>query len=246
MKKTDPYVHIKRAVWMQRVVDLVRTGHHWYIDGVCPLERLPELHDKLDRIYDHSMTRMQASRHRKTGASTARFLSVIRPGGKEVDWILLRTNGNLPPLAQDIRERWKDPRKDRISYGDYEIFQMTKVGAKKPVWTWKFQRNFVMAAREFLIYTIKTNNIHAIDIFLRPILRAPGFAGIRQDVKKIRELVVSEWRKTGKSKDQMPEMPPIVGYIRKLADKTEKASVLLKKMRANEAQSNSKKEECDF
>lgn len=236
MKKPEPYVHIKPAVWMQRVVDLVRTGHHWYIAGVCPLERLPELHEKLDRIYDHGMTRMQASRHRRAGGSTARFLSVIRPDGREVDWILLRTNGDLPPLAKDIRERWRDPRKDRIEYRDYEIFQMTKIGIGKPVWTWKFKRDYVNNAREAIIHAIRSNRFEMVNYFLSPILKSPGFAGIRQEVKKFRELVVSEWRKGGKPINKMPEMPPIVGYIRKLADKTEKVSVLLKKLQTNEVQ----------
>lgn len=239
MKKPEPYVHIKSAVWMQRVVDLVRTGHYWYIAGVCPLERLPELHEKLDRIYDHSMTRMQASRHRRAGGSTSRFLSVISPDspdGPVVDWILLRTNGDLPPLAKDIRERWRDARKDRIEYQYYEIFQMTKVGVGKPVWTWRFKRDYVRAARVAILIVIKNNRLDMVNYFLRPIFKSPGFAGIRQEVKKFRELVVSEWRKGGKPINKMPEMPPIVGYIRKLADKTEKVSVLLKKLQTNEVQ----------
>lgn len=46
MSKIDPSVILKRVIWMQRVQDLVRTGHRYHVSGQCDLERLPDLYDK--------------------------------------------------------------------------------------------------------------------------------------------------------------------------------------------------------
>jgi hypothetical protein len=126
---------------MQRCADLVRSDHILYLSGSVKRERAQSLYEKFRSLYPIALTHVQGTRARKHGESTARLLFYWPGDSDQITWVLLRTAGQLPPAAQDAREKWKNALKERLTApGGYEIFRMTKPQEPKPVWTFRYTR----------------------------------------------------------------------------------------------------------
>lgn len=228
MNKIDPSVILKRVIWMQRVQDLVRTGHRYYVAGQCDLERLPDLYDKFQRLYDIDATAMQASRMRRAGRCSARMLILLLPTGR-AHWILLRTEGELSPAAKEVRETWRDALAERVSLDHFELVRMTKPGQKTTSWTWRYEKKRYEDLRAVIIDQIARKKDADLQKLIEIIWASPGFHGIREQIKKFPDLIKSEWQRHKRTADKFPELPQHLGYVRKLAEKSKKVSVLLKK-----------------
>ena len=234
----DWFVFTKKAALMQRLADYVRTGHRWYVCGEIPPEKAGYLAAKFDALYGVGMTHMQQYRRRKAGQASFRLLMLhleysgdfLYPHNSNLYWWLLRTDGELPPEAR--KEKWRDALEDRITLTGYELVRYTRPGAAKPVWTWRMTeyaeqvcrariRYAVCKGREDILQGVIYDKWHA----------APGFAGIRKQVKKMRALILSDWRRSGR-KFPRPEIPTRIGYVRRLPDLGRKLSELGVKKRA--------------
>lgn len=227
MSKIDPSVILKRVIWMQRVQDLVRTGHRYHVSGQCDLERLPDLYDKFQRLYDIDATTMQASRMRRAGRCSARFLILLLPTGR-AHWILLRTEGALSPAAKDVRETWRDALDERVNLDHFELVRMTKPGQKTTSWTWRYEKQRYDDLRALIIENIAKKRDADLERLTQIIWASPGFHGIRAQIKKLPDLIKSEWQRHKRTADKSPELPKHLGYVRKLSDKSKKVSFLLK------------------
>jgi hypothetical protein len=60
---------------------------------------------------------------------------------------------------------------------------------------------------------------------------SPGFSGVREQVKKVKDFIKAEWKRTRKDAESFPEIPEHLGYVRRLPDKGNKLSVILKKLK---------------
>lgn len=231
MSKIDPFIFTSRTAWMQRCSDLARNGHVWYIRGTCPPVKAGFLWDKFDRLYDIGYDKLQASRARKTGLASSRFLLLARKdfglGAADLEWILMRTDGKLNPAAQDAREKWQDLRENRIQVDGFEMVRLTRPGAAKPSWTWRYSRKLHDDLRNILIHSIRSKHDGELKIAIDRIWRAPGFSGIRDQGKKFMQLIQGEWKRT-RTADTMPELPERFGYVRRIADKGVRLSALLR------------------
>ena len=231
--KIDPFVFTSRAAWMQRVADIGRTGHIWYIQGTCPVEKAGYLWDKFDRLYDIGKDKLQASRHRKAGYASARFLLLARKDfetgeyAKNLHWILMRTDGELNAAAQDARDTWKNLKDTRIALDGLELIRLTKPGAKAPVWTWRYTRALHDDLRNAIAQSIRGKRDRDLEKVIDRIWRAPGYAGVRAQGKRFMQLILAEWKRY-RGKDPAPKLPERFGYVRRIKDKGVRASDLMK------------------
>ena len=113
--KTTPHDHFvfsKKSAFMQRICDLVRTGHVQYVQGRVSIDKARFLVDKFESRFAISTQKLAASRIRKAGGSTSRLLLLKQQSDdSNLVWILLHQAGRVP----DISEKWRDSIFDRIS-----------------------------------------------------------------------------------------------------------------------------------
>ena len=220
----DWFVVTKKAALMQRLADLVRTEHRWYVCGEIPPEKAGYLAAKFDALYGVGMSRLQQSRRRKAGQASFRLLVLYQQQDINLRWWLLRTDGDMPPEGR--REKWRDALEDRITLTGFELVRYTRPGAARPVWTWRLTEHAEQSQRDRIRYAVGKGR----EDILRGVIydnwqAAPGFAGIRKQVKKLRALILSEWRRCGR-KIPRPEIPTQIGYVRRLPDLGRKLSEL--------------------
>lgn len=220
MKKLpDPFVITKKTVLMQRLADLVRSGHREYVFGSIPLDQAARLAGKFDQLYRVDQTRLEASRQRKEGHSSFRLLLLLQENGDapQVLWWLLRTAGTGPAEAE--REKWRDANKDRIELTGYELVRQPRPGKATAAWTWRYTKEREADLRDTLVHAIRTKRDAEVRQLIHTIWRTPGFAAARAQVKKMGQLIEGEWKRSRpKEAEAMPEIPARLGYVRRLAN----------------------------
>lgn len=227
----DPFVFNKKTVFMQRIADLVRTGHHHYVSGKIGIDSAAYLAEKFNKLYLVDRTQMQASRARAAGEATARLLFLLpKDDAREVKWILLKTDGT-DYIPANTAEHWRFALEDkmRITLDGYELVRITKPGTSRPVWTWKYTRTQYDDIRTAIVAAIRHRDDAGLNALIHTLWRSPGFAGVRDQVKKVKQFIQTEWKRTRRSSEDFPEIPEHLGYVRRLEDKGERLSAILKK-----------------
>jgi hypothetical protein len=211
------FIFTKKTPWMQRISDLVRTGHHHYIQGQIPLDKAKFLAKKFSDLYETGLSKLDQSRKRKNGFASFRFLAWFDEHNNIVHWILCRTEGQTPDSAK--REKWQDATsKNRIHIsGGYELVRLTKPAEPKPVWTWRYTKSHYEGFRESILRIIRTKHDEQLKELIHEIWRTPGFAGARDQVKSIAKLIISEWKRS-RNGLPLPEIPKRIGYVRRIPD----------------------------
>jgi hypothetical protein len=202
---------------MQRLADLARYGYSFYIQGQISRAKAYFMAEKFSLFYGTGLGRMEQSRLRKLGQATFRFLAWHDENVDVVHWVLLRTDGSTPEEA--TREKWHSLVDDRlVVVGGYELVRVTKVGASKPVWTWRYTKAHYTKLRESLIGDIRGRRDLPTKQLIHEIWRTPGFSAAREQVKQLKVLILAEWKRS-RGTDPLPDIPDRLGYVRKLADK---------------------------
>ena len=200
---------------MQRIADLVRSGHTSYVQGVISIEKAGFLADKFETRYATSVTKLQASRARQAGGSSTRLLFLVQEiEANQLHWILLQYPGETP----DIVEKWRDAVSDRITLTGYELVRLTKSNEAKPVWTWRYTRNRHDDLRNQFIACIRQKRDRDLAQLIHTAWRTPGFHGAREQVKKFTDLINTEWKRSRGAGEPRPEIPSRIGYVRRLPD----------------------------
>lgn len=212
---SNPWVFTKKTPFMQRLADRVRRGAELYISGQTPLKGIPDLCTKLDGRYPLNLMAMQASRRRKQGHGTYHWLGLLDEQTKMVTWFLL-----LNPGTQiDHTERWRGVNTDRPKLTGYELVRHTRKGAASPAYTWRYTRTRMDEIRSGIVSAIRGRRDVELQQWVHSIWRSPGFAGVREQVKKLRLLIIAEWQRNRGSTEGMVELPRTIGYVRRLTDK---------------------------
>lgn len=228
--RTSPLVLQKTAA-MQRLADLVRTGHRHYVTGAIEADAVARVHQKMARLYHVDEHRVTAHRKRKSGAAAFRMIffaeSLTDPATK-IYFILLRTDGEMPPEAE--REKWRNAEIERISVTGYELVRQTRKGRDHPSWTWRYTKAREEEIRCAIIHAIRARHDDELKRLIYSIARTPGFAAARQQAKKCFDLMRAEWKRSRSG--EFPYEIPRVGYVRRIPSLGMKASEIGKKKRA--------------
>jgi len=244
---SDPYIYTYRATYMQRIADYVRTGHTKYVLGRISIEKASDLYDKFSALYDVHLTPMQASRKRAKGYATGRLLFTPVTSNTNfksddyysLDWILLLTPGELKAKEFEHREKWLNPfnAHSRIVLNGLELVRLTKPNEPKPVLTWRIQKDGERLMREQIRDAIRRKRDDQLRAILKNLDSTPGFAGAREQIKKLKRYIKAEWKRSRAVNEPMPDLK-YQYYLQRLNDKGLAASQLLaqRKKRIKEAE----------
>lgn len=229
---SDPWVSAK-TVAMQHLSRYARLGYTHYVAGSLPRQKVAPFVQKMRALYSVHDPWHTTHRKRRSGQAVYQLVvfaeSVYEPDAA-IYWVLMRTDGELHEAA--ARERWRDIVRDKICVTGYELVRITKKGAKKPVWTWRYKRETEDGLRGAIVHAIRSRHDERLKELVHVIFESPGFSGVREQVKKMRELILSEWRRR-RGDEQMPvEIPKRIGYVRFLPNIGLRASEIGKKKRA--------------
>lgn len=221
----DHFVFTKKAPFMQRVGDLVRSGHTSYIQGRVSVDKAGFLAGKFESRFSICRDNLEASRARRKGLSTSRLILLEQKADEDLSWILLHRHG----AELDRSEKWRDALKDRVNITGFELVRITKPEEPKPVWTWRYSRKRHDEIREEFIMLIRQRRDADLERMIETVWRTPGFAGARDQVKKIKDLILSEWRRSRRVGQLPPTFPERMGYLRRIPDVGAKLSAVRKR-----------------
>lgn len=238
MKQKDLFIYSLKAPFLQSVIDAAKF-HSKYMTGFVELEKLQDLASKMARKYNLDLDKSVASRLRKTGAATCRMLVYKLPVSYSVEsddmgipmpnslcqWIIFSSDGEHP--LGDIGDTWRNHFTDRVQiFGGLELFRHTRPRAEPkdgepapkntaPSWSVRFESKHYDNLRNSLISAIKTHQDWKVESIVRDARKTPGFAGVREQLKKLMALIKGTWaRHRGNS--GMPELPTRFGYVRRI------------------------------
>lgn len=211
---SNPFIFTKKTVFMQRMGDAVRAGALHYISGSIPLRKAPFLVQKFAARYHVNLSRIQDHRARQSGEDVARWLGWFDESTSLVHWVLFYYPGKT--LCRE--ERWKNPFDDRIHLTGYELVRVTKPGTKKPAITWRYTRDQYRQMHDQIVFVIRGRQDAVLDQLIFSLSKSPGFSGIREQVKKLWQIVKAEWKRTRSKNEPCPAIPTNIGYVRRLPD----------------------------
>lgn len=216
-KAMNPYVFTKKTSFMQRVADLVRSGHHRYIMGHISIEKAGFFSAKMGSLYACNADKVTAHRMRKAGYCSSRLLFLYQEGQPQLLWILLVSSGGWQH-DEAGREKWRDALSDRVHVTGYELVRHIRSGNARPSWTWRYTTERYAEVRSAIIQTIRRKRDNELSQWIDTVWRSPAFAGVREQVKRIATMLKSEWKRS-RGSEIMPKIPVGIGYVRRIPDK---------------------------
>lgn len=211
----DWFVLTKKTAAMQRLADWVRHGYHAYVCGQIPAEKSGYMAAKFDSLYGVGLSRWEQSRKREKGLASFRLLMLHQVDQPNIQWWLLKTQGDVPEEAH--REKWRDPLTQRIELTGYELVRQTKPGAKAPAWTWRYVKAREQDLRDALLRAIRNHRDDELGQLIQTLWRTPGFSAAREQVKSMQVLIRAEFKRR-RSGEPLPEFPERLGYVQRLPD----------------------------
>ena len=198
-----------RAHLMQQVGDHVRNGYRHWITGTVSLERARAWSEKAVKLYDVEQDRDRRARAKKAGRGSAYllFYSLDRSlDTKQLGWILLVTDGDHPAhKLEKLRRAETAP----VSVFGYILVREPKPGEAHPPWTWRMSRATYQALRERIIDVIRRGSDFDLQQLLKVLRGAPGFAGVRRQIKALHRLIRYEWTARHGKGALQPTLPRI-------------------------------------
>jgi hypothetical protein len=210
-----PFIFTYKTPFMQRIADLVRTGHTQYIMGTISDSKAGLFAQKFEQKFQTGRSNVQACRARKQGEHSARLLFLHQDSTPNLTWILLYCPGVTPDQSG---EAWRNALQDKINITGYELVRRTRQKSKAPAWTWRYEETRYFALRDSILTVIRKRHELELTQLIHSLVRSPGFAGIRDQVKNLVSILQCEWKRCHAKTDTMPDIPKH-GYTRRLKDK---------------------------
>ena len=178
---------------MQRIADFVRLGYVHCVVGELRIERAWTLAMKFRRLCEVHLHRNQRAKLRAEGEASA-YCLWWRSHADTVAFALLLTPG--PHAARQL-EQLKDgsAREGRLALGDYELVQRPRPGQPRPAWTWRLTENAYLGWRARVLEVVRGGNDFVVSQLVVDLMAMPGFAGVREQVKKLKAVFRSEWKR---------------------------------------------------
>ena len=210
----DPLVFDRKTVFMQRIADQVRRGYRWYATGEVRLDRTQALVAKFARLYNVHLHRNQKLRERASGLASADLL-LWQPHTDTIVFCLLVTPG--PHAARSLEKLMDASAKDsRLTLGDYELVQRPRTGSDRAAWTWRLTNEAYEGWRLRALEVCRKGNDFEVQQFIASIHATPGFAGVREQVKKVKALFRVEWKRRRPDGVTVPALNNRQRYVQRL------------------------------
>lgn len=212
---SDPFIFTYKTPFMQRIADVVRSGHEQYVMGTIPMEKAGFLAHKFETQFKTHFSKVESCRARMRGEASARLLFLHQVGCDHLIWVLLFQPGSVPDTSG---QKWRNALTDKIALTGYELVRHTRTGSSKPAWTWRYTLKQYDLLRDSIISAIRNKQDERLRQLIHSISRSPGFAGVRDQVKKLKDLIKAEWKRRRAKSEPMPTTPHH-GYARRLPDR---------------------------
>lgn len=205
-----------RAHLMQQIGDHVRNGYRWWTSGTVPLARAVAWAEKARTLYRTDEDRNRRARAKKQGRGSAYLL--MYPLDRSLDnnrlgWLLLITDGDHVAHKLEKLHRAED---DPAEIFGYMLVREPRPDRASPVWTWRMSRETYQAWRERVIGTVRRGSAFDVRQLLKALQGAPGFSGVRGQIKALHRLIRHEWAATHGKRAKPPALPKI-WYCRRMA-----------------------------
>lgn len=102
-------------------------------------------------------------------------------------------------------------------------------GARTTNWTWRYTPEAYQSWRERFIAEVRAAGAEsALAQSIDTLYKTPGFRGSREQVKKLTQLLRSEWKRSRHGSEPLPPIPARIGYVRRLPDAGRRVGDLIK------------------
>lgn len=220
----NPVVFDRKTVFMQRLADFVRLGYRHYVLGEVRPDRAWALASKFRRLYEVHLHRNQRARARANGEGSA-YVLWWQPHAESVVFALLLTPGQH--AARQLEKLLDAAERDgRMTLGDYELVQRPRDGKAAPAWTWRLTEEAYEGWRARVLEVVRGGNDFVVQQLITDLTATPGFAGVREQVKKLKALFRAEWARR-RGKQSMPTLPR-QRFVQRLENKGQRLSAVCK------------------
>lgn len=228
----NPPVQRHKTIVMQRIQQAASRGYHFFTQGSVHYRKVQAFADKMATKYQVDANENQRS-YRKRQKKANAFLYLYPQKDSELFlWWLLATEGDgLVHEEEKLRSIFsKHQRLDW--YNDYELAILPKENSKHTV-TWRMTRMCYRAWNDRIRKSIRQK--YTDDQAKQAawsLSRAPGFSGIREQVKRLHGIYRAEWKRTRRDTDVMPALSSI-GYVRGLKSDGIALSIVVNRIKNN-------------
>jgi len=225
----DPPIQRHKTVVMQRIQQAASRGYSLFTFGTVPYKKAQAFADKIATNYKVDLNENQRGYRRRLKRANAFLFLYPKKDTDLFHWWILATEGTG---AIHDKERLFSifDKQNRLTWdNDYELVVMPKENSKHTM-TWRMTRKCYQSWNDRIRKSIRQKYT---DDKARQAAwslgRAPGFSGIRLQVKRLYTIFSSEWKRTRRETDTMPTLPK-VGYVRGLKSDTIPISTIVKRL----------------
>ncbi|MDP2101169.1 MAG: hypothetical protein Q8N25_02520 [Methylotenera sp.] len=177
-----------KSTYMQRIAEYAQRGYESYCSGISPdLPGYLRMVAKFIKLYDINQTPMQRYRSKLKGQAGCILVAYCNTEKtKEIHWILLLTKGTH--IAKQLEKL--NPI-DQCKYSDFQLH------CTKSKWTWRLQASIYEGLRFQVVKSARIYNTDPMQLnqVVHLMYQQPKFSGIREQIKKLRELVKAEFKR---------------------------------------------------
>lgn len=103
-------------------------------------------------------------------------------------------------------------------------------GARSTGWTWRYTAGAYQTWRDRLIGEVRAGEgaVASLTQSIDTLYKSPGFRGVREQVKRLAQLLRAEWKRSRRPTEAMPAIPARIGYVRRLPDIGRRVGDLIK------------------
>lgn len=225
----DPEVQRHKTIVMQRIQQAATRGYCLYVSGAVPHKKAQAFANKMAEQYGVNLNENQRGYRKRLNKANAFLFLYPKKDSDTFLWWLLSTEGLGVIREQETMTTIFD-KHNRLTWDeDYELVVMPRADAK-PTVTWRMTRSCYQGWNDRIRKSIRqkyTDDMARQAIW--SLARAPGFSGIRTQVKRLYQVFSAEWKRTRRDSDAMPPLTP-VGYVRGLKSDTVPLSTIIKRL----------------
>ncbi len=206
-----------RSSLMQQIQDHVRVGYRYWTAGTVTPDRVHHWVEKAGKLYGVYADRNRRARAKRRGEGCAILLMHEFGTSGVLWWVLLVTGGDhAAHQLETLRDAWDRSSRLKLAETGYELCHVTKAGttAGRPALSFRMTATCYENWRFRIVDTIRRGDDFTIRQIVESLHSAPGFHGIRKQVKACRALLRATWKRSRAAAPPLA-LPVRVYYLRR-------------------------------
>ena len=209
----DIAIYRYKTACMQRIQKLVVKGYIRYTSGVVTHIKALKLVAKFEENYATHLNENQRLYRKKKGLANTKLIMYPKPNSQAFLWWLLVTDGKGKVETSEQLKGVTESSTRLEWFDDYEMVMLLREGREKPIITWRMTKQCFSAWNTRIRHAVRSKSDENIKQTTWSLHRVPGFSELRIQVKQLRQLIFSEWKRTRPNTEELPIMPKSVTYV---------------------------------